>query len=129
VDFKVKTIQVDGNKAKLAIWDTAGQERFRTLTPSYYRGAQGCILVYDVSSKQSFQKLDNWLGELETFATKHDIVKMLVGNKIDKERREVTRDEGLKFARKHHMLFIEASAKTREGVQCAFEELVEKVST
>lgn len=127
VDFKVKTIQVDGNKAKLAIWDTAGQERFRTLTPSYYRGAQGCILVYDVSSKQSFQKLDNWLGELETFATKHDIVKMLVGNKIDKDRREVTRDEGLKFARKHHMLFIEASAKTREGVQCAFEELVEKI--
>lgn len=127
VDFKVKTLQVDGNRAKLAIWDTAGQERFRTLTPSYYRGAQGCILVYDVSSKQSFAKLDNWLSELETFATKHEIVKMLVGNKIDKDKREVTREEGLKFARKHHMLFIEASAKTREGVQCAFEELVEKI--
>ena len=83
--------------------DTAGQERFRTLTPSYYRGAQGCILgklelvtnrvfinfmlwisVYDVCSRQSFAKLDNWLNELETFSTKHDIVKMLVGNKIDK---------------------------------------------
>ncbi|KAK2177574.1 hypothetical protein NP493_591g02089 [Ridgeia piscesae] len=143
VDFKVKTITVDGNKAKLAIWDTAGQERFRTLTPSYYRGAQGVILVYDVSSKQSFTQLGNWLNELETFSTKHDIVKMLVGNKIDKDqcgvksywlqdqcddRREISRDEGLKFARKHHMLFIEASAKTKEGVQCAFEELVEKVS-
>eukprot|EP00918_Siedleckia_nematoides_P055103 GHVU01120171.1.p1 GENE.GHVU01120171.1~~GHVU01120171.1.p1 ORF type:complete len:205 (+),score=23.09 GHVU01120171.1:131-745(+) len=127
VDFKVKTITVDGNRAKLAIWDTAGQERFRTLTPSYYRGAQGVILVYDVASKQSFARLDNWLNELETFATKQDIVKMLVGNKIDKEKREVTREEGLKFARKHHMLFIEASAKTREGVQCAFEELVEKI--
>lgn len=127
VDFKVKTLTVDGNRAKLAIWDTAGQERFRTLTPSYYRGAQGVILVYDVCSKSSFSKLDAWLNELDTFATKQDIVKMLVGNKIDMENREVSRDEGLKFARKHHMLFIEASAKTKEGVQCAFEELVEKV--
>lgn len=127
VDFKVKTLTVDGNRAKLAIWDTAGQERFRTLTPSYYRGAQGCILVYDVCSKPSFDKLDQWLNELETFATKHDIIKMLVGNKIDMDSRQVSREEGLKFARKHQMLFIEASARTREGVQCAFEELVEKI--
>lgn len=127
VDFKVKTLTVEGNKTKLAIWDTAGQERFRTLTPSYYRGAQGAILVYDVSSRETFTKLDNWLNELETFANKPDIVKMLVANKIDKANREVTKDEGLKFARKHSMLFIEASAKTKEGVQIAFEELVEKI--
>ncbi|XP_025939948.1 ras-related protein Rab-18 isoform X2 [Apteryx rowi] len=106
VDFKVKTISVDGNKAKLAIWDTAGQERFRTLTPSYYRGAQGVILVYDVTRRDTFVKLDNWLNELETYCTRNDIVKMLVGNKIDKENREVDRNEGLKFARKHSMLFI-----------------------
>ncbi|XP_029817761.1 ras-related protein Rab-18 [Manacus vitellinus] len=127
VDFKVKTISVDGNKAKLAIWDTAGQERFRTLTPSYYRGAQGVILVYDVTRRDTFVKLDNWLNELETYCTRNDIVKMLVGNKIDKENHEVDRNEGLKFARKHSMLFIEASAKTCDGVQCAFEELVEKI--
>ncbi|XP_049633783.1 ras-related protein Rab-18 isoform X2 [Suncus etruscus] len=84
VDFKVKTISVDGNKAKLAIWDTAGQERFRTLTPSYYRGAQGVILVYDVTRRDTFVKLDNWLNELETYCTRNDIVNMLVGNKIDK---------------------------------------------
>ncbi|XP_006139813.1 ras-related protein Rab-18 isoform X3 [Tupaia chinensis] len=86
VDFKVKTISVDGNKAKLAIWDTAGQERFRTLTPSYYRGAQGVILVYDVTRRDTFVKLDNWLTELETYCTRNDIVNMLVGNKIDKRQ-------------------------------------------
>uniref|UniRef100_A0AAQ5YLW5 Uncharacterized protein n=1 Tax=Amphiprion ocellaris TaxID=80972 RepID=A0AAQ5YLW5_AMPOC len=124
VDFKVKTLAIDGNKAKLAIWvrhvfmplssrfDSpckliwTGQERFRTLTPSYYRGAQGVILVYDVTKRDTFTKLENWLNELETYTTRNDIVKMLVGNKIDKDDHEVDRNEGLKFARKHSMLFI-----------------------
>ncbi|XP_006000834.1 ras-related protein Rab-18-like [Latimeria chalumnae] len=127
VDFKVKSMTVEGNNVKLAIWDTAGQERFRTLTPSYYRGAQGVILAYDVTRKDTFRQLGNWLNELETYCTKTNIVKMLVGNKIDKQDREVDRNEGLQFARKHAMLFIEASAKTCDGVQCAFEELVEKI--
>jgi len=128
VDFKVKTITLNQDKIKLAIWDTAGQERFRTLTPSYYRGGQGAILVYDVTSRSSFEKVENWLNELETYSTNHDIVKMLVGNKCDmSEEREVSKDEGVQCARTHRMMFIESSAKTREGVQCAFEELVEKV--
>ncbi|XP_075262286.1 ras-related protein Rab-18-B-like [Convolutriloba macropyga] len=127
VDFKVTNLTVNGNSTKLAIWDTAGQERFRTLTPSYYRGAQGCILVYDVSSRSSFDQLGTWLRELDMYSTHSNVVKMLVGNKTDKPDREVSREEGLDYAKKHSMLFIEASAKTREGVQYAFEELVDKI--
>lgn len=127
VDFRVASMTVDDTLVKLAIWDTAGQERFRTLTPSYYRGAQGVICVYDVTSRTTFDHLDHWMTEVDTYSTKSDAVKMLVGNKIDMENREVLREEGLAFAKKHRMLFIESSAKTREGVQCAFEELIEKI--
>uniref|UniRef100_A0AC34RND3 Ras-related protein Rab-18 n=1 Tax=Panagrolaimus sp. JU765 TaxID=591449 RepID=A0AC34RND3_9BILA len=127
VDFRVTTVNIDNQLVKLAIWDTAGQERFRTLTPSYYRGGQGIICVYDVSNRASFDRLGHWIAELDTYCTKSDAVKMLVGNKIDVEDRVVSREEGLQFAKKHRMLFIEASAKTREGVQFAFEELIEKI--
>ncbi|KAK9872252.1 hypothetical protein WA026_017053 [Henosepilachna vigintioctopunctata] len=127
VDFKTKRVTVEENCVKLAIWDTAGQERFRTLTPSYYRDAQGAILVFDVSNYSTFSRLDTWLNELDTYSTKHNIVKMIVGNKIDKDKREVSREEAMKFARRHQTLYIEASAKTKDGVQTAFEELVHKI--
>jgi Ras-related protein Rab-18 len=127
VDFKSTVIDVLGNKVKLTIWDTAGQERFRTLTASYYRGAHGVIMVYDVTDRHSFDHITMWLNELEVYATNGNIVKMLVGNKIDKGDRDVTQKEGVEFARDKSMLFIEASAKDTTGVKQAFDEVTQKI--
>ncbi|KAF8939509.1 P-loop containing nucleoside triphosphate hydrolase protein [Dissophora ornata] len=128
VDFKVKVIDVEGKKYKLTIWDTAGQERFRTLTSSYYRGAQGVILVYDVSNRDSFNDLQTWFNELDTFCSSKEVVRMVVGNKVDKESsREVSKQEGQDLARKLQTLFVECSAKTKLGVQQAFDELVQQI--
>lgn len=127
VDFKTKIVEIDNVRVKLAIWDTAGQERFRTLTPSYYRDAQGAILVYDVTKKDTFQKLESWLNELEIYGTRNNMAKMIVGNKIDSTDRAITRDDGFRFAKKHRTMFIETSARTSEGVRDAFEEVVRKI--
>ncbi|CAL4912563.1 unnamed protein product [Urochloa decumbens] len=107
----------------------AGQERFRTITSSYYRGAHGIILVYDVTKRESFTNLaDVWTKEIELHSTNKDCVKMLVGNKVDKdEDRVVTREEGLAFAQECGCLFLESSAKTRENVEKCFEELALKI--
>ncbi|KAJ9529498.1 hypothetical protein QJQ45_013850, partial [Haematococcus lacustris] len=79
VDFKVKYVTVNNTKCKLTIWDTAGQERFRTLTSSYYRGAQGIIFVYDVTRRETFEDLENvWLREVDMYATVEDAIKMVV---------------------------------------------------
>ncbi|GLB42933.1 putative rab subfamily of small GTPases [Lyophyllum shimeji] len=127
VDFRVHKMEVKGKKVKLSIWDTAGQERFRTITSSYYRGAQGIILVYDVSNRESFDALPRWYTELETYVSS-SVVKILVGNKVDKEfSRQVSTAEGQAFAKRMSSLFIEASAKTAIGVNEAFQEVVEKI--
>ncbi|XP_061385356.1 ras-related protein Rab-18 [Danaus plexippus] len=126
VDYKCKVMEVNGLKVKLGIWDTAGQERYRTLTNSFYRDAHGAILVYDVSEPKTLQKLSEWVDELQVYSTKKNIVCLVVGNKIDKDR-AVSREAGQAFAQKHRMLFIESSAKTQEGINLAFEELVQKI--
>jgi len=127
VDFRVHKMEVKGKKVKLSIWDTAGQERFRTITSSYYRGAQGVILVYDVSNRESFEALPRWYSELETYVS-DSVVKILVGNKVDKEfSRQVPVAEAQQFAARMSTLFIETSAKTAVGVNEVFQEVVEKI--
>eukprot|EP00124_Ichthyophonus_hoferi_P004645 Ihof_evm4s538 gene=Ihof_evmTU4s538 len=127
VDFKAKVINIDNKQVKLTIWDTAGQERFRTLTASYYRGAHGVIFVYDVTRRDTFNNITAWLQELGHYSQGEEVVKMLVGNKIDlASQREVDAKEGVDLAMAHSMLFIEASAKTSVGVEQTFEELVHK---
>ncbi|KAJ3887001.1 ras family-domain-containing protein [Lentinula edodes] len=124
VDFRVHKMDVNGKKVKLSIWDTAGQERFRTITSSYYRGAQGIILVYDVSSRESFDALPRWYSELETYVS-DSVVKILVGNK--EFSRQVPTAEASAFAERMNSLFIEASAKMSVNVKETFQEVVEKI--
>ena len=89
IDFKIRTIELDGKKIKLQIWDTAGQERFRTITTAYYRGAMGIMLVYDITNEKSFDNIKNWIRNIEEHASA-DVEKMILGNKCDmNDRRQV----------------------------------------
>lgn len=120
VDFKIRTIDIGGTKIKLQIWDTAGQERFRTITSSYYRGAHGIIVVYDITEQKSFDNITKWLKEIDTFAGQH-VQKLLVGNKCDLEsERTIPTDAGKALAQKLNIPFIETSAKNSTNVEQAF---------
>ena len=114
---------------KQTIWDTAGQERFRTLTSSYYRGAQGIILTYDVTRRETFEALPTWLQEVEEYSSNGgaDVIKLLVGNKVDREDdRQVSRSEAVSWARSKGMMMLECSAKTSAGIEQVFTEICQK---
>ena len=123
VDFKIKTFDIDEKRIKMQIWDTAGQERFKNIIASYYRGAHGILLIYDVSDKDSFKNLSNWLIEIEKNSNKN-VLKVLIGNKTDLEdKRVITYNQGKEFADSYGMKFIETSAKKNYNVNEAFETL------
>ncbi|VDM16220.1 unnamed protein product [Hydatigera taeniaeformis] len=127
VDFKIRTVDLDGHHIKLQIWDTAGQERFRTMTVAYYRGAHGIIVVYDVTSEESFRNLGLWMEEIKRHA-RSDVIKILVGNKSDLEdRRKVTYEQGAEFANLHGLQFFETSAKSASRVEEAFFSMAEQL--
>ena len=131
VDFKLKYVKLKhtNETVKLTVWDTAGQERFRTLTSSYYRGAQGIVFVYDISSKESFESVENvWQKEVDMYSTIPDAIKIVVGNKVDKENeRKVKKEDAIAFARRNGCLFLECSAKTRVSVKEIFDELLQAI--
>jgi len=120
VDFKIRTVQIDGKTVKLQIWDTAGQEKFRTITSTYYRGAHGIAIVYDVTDQTSFNHIPQWLEEIERSA-RENVTKILVGNKSDiTSRRVVETGTGKQFADKMGIPFLETSAKNSTNVTEAF---------
>ncbi|KAG8082321.1 hypothetical protein GUJ93_ZPchr0014g46503 [Zizania palustris] len=120
VEFGARMITVDNNPVKLQIWDTAGQESFRSITRSYYRGAAGALLVYDITRRETFNHLASWLEDARQHATANMAI-MLIGNKCDlSHRRAVSYEEGEKFAKEHGLVFMEASAKTAQNVEEAF---------
>ena len=127
VDFKIRTMEIDNKNVKLQIWDTAGQERFKNITASYYRGAHGIFVVYDISDTESFKNINNWLIEIEKNANKN-VYKILVGNKCDlDDKRTVSYQQGKELAETYGMQFIETSAKSNTNVDEAFHLLGREV--
>ncbi|KAI9661405.1 MAG: hypothetical protein M1831_003138 [Alyxoria varia] len=127
VDFKIRTIELDGKTVKLQIWDTAGQERFRTITSSYYRGAHGICVVYDVTDMDSFNNVKQWLQEIDRYATE-GVNKLLVGNKSDMtDKKVVEYTQAKEFADSLGIPFLETSAKNASNVEQAFLTMARQI--
>jgi Ras-related protein Rab-1A len=127
VDFKIRTVELDGKTVKLQIWDTAGQERFRTITSSYYRGAHGIIVVYDVTDQESFSNVKQWLNEIDQYASE-DVNKLIVGNKSDRDNEKVVDAQTAKaFADEVGIPFLETSAKSASNVEQAFMTMAAEI--
>lgn len=119
VDFRSRNVKVDEKRVKLQIWDTAGQERFRTITSAYYRGADGIIMVYDVSNEESFNHVNDWFVEVNRYSAE-GTSKILVGNKSDKSDKVVPTEKAQAYADKLGIPFIETSALDSTNVELSF---------
>ncbi|KAL0488625.1 Ras-related protein Rab [Acrasis kona] len=125
IDFLSKNLYLEGNVVRLQLWDTAGQERFRSLIPSYIRDSHVAIIVYDITSRQSFLNTSKWLDDVRT-ERGNDVIIMLVGNKTDlNERRQVSIEEGESKAREFNVMFIETSAKAGYNIRTLFTKVAD----
>ena len=124
VEFATKTVQINGKTAKAQIWDTAGQERYRAVTSAYYKGANGAMVIYDITNSVSFNSLQKWLKELRDNSDTQVTI-MLVGNKSDlAEMRSITTREATDFAESEKLLFFETSARDSTNIGEAFTSLI-----
>ena len=128
LDFQSKNVQIDNQDIHLLLYDTAGQEKFRSLIPMYTRDANIILLVYDISSKETFEHLPDWLKDLNNI-NKNDVIFALVGNKNDlADNRQITFEEGEKYAKENDFIFQEVSAKTGDGFsELFYKNLFEKI--
>ena len=129
MDSKYRNVDLENGKTiRLQLWDTAGQDRFRSITRNLYKGAAGIMLIYDVTSKKTFQNVKNWVDSIRTEVS-NKVVIVLVGNKIDKtEQREVQKEEGEDLAEEFNLPYFECSALTGENINEAFMELARRLS-
>ena len=128
IDFKVRTLNINGVRYKLQIWDTAGQERFKTIVSTYYRGAHGIIIVYDISNEETFLNLPKWITDANKY-TEPSVPKIIVGNKIDSEdKRVIPYKEGYDYAKEQGFEFLEVSAKHNINIEELFIKLCENIT-
>ena len=126
VDLQYKVLDINGKKVKYLIWDTAGEDRMKTMTYAYYRGCHVVLIVYDVTSKKSFENVTTWVECVDKFA-KSNVLRILVGNKTDLEdTRVISKEEGKKLAEENGLKFYEISAKTMNGLVEMFEDVAKE---
>ena len=127
VEFGSKQFTVEGHKIKAQIWDTAGQERYKAMTSAYFKGAKGAFIVYDITSKSSFESVDRWLNDLRVSADKNLTV-IIIGNKCDLEQqRDVKKEQGEEKSKSNGVAFMETSALSGENIDKAFDKMVNEV--
>ncbi len=127
VEFGEKKYEINGLKIKAQIWDTAGQERYKSITSAYYKGAKGALIVYDITNRFTFESVDKWVQDLNSYGDKN-LTLLLVGNKSDLEdKRQIMKEDGEEKAKSFNLGFIETSACSGDNIDQAFDIMLKEV--